>query len=145
MKEAKEEMLLMNRLQGNVSQTIDDETKNFFKRGGKIKSIYEASTNFKFEKDGEWVSVTKNDLIDLCEKFESEGEKIRLSNKVAQNMAIFDRRIVFISLVDELKPRNKRTDIIIRNKDYAENMVSLFELNWENAETIEDFKKKLNN
>ena len=145
MKEAKEEMLLMNRLQGNVSQTIDDETKNFFERGGKIRSIYEASTNFKFEKDGQWVTVTKQDLIDLCQKFESEGEKIRLSNKVAQNMAIFDRSVVFISLVDELKPRNKRTDIIIRNKDYAENMVSLFELNWENAETIEDFKKKLNN
>ena len=142
MKEAKEEMLLMNKLQGNVSQTLDNETKEFFKRGGKIRSIYEASTNFKFEKDGKWVPVTKIDLINLCEKFEDEGEKIKLSDKVPQNMAIFDRKVVFTSLVDENKPMNKRTDIIIRNENYAENMVALFEMNWNNSETVEQYKKK---
>ena len=142
MKEAKEEMLLMNKLQGNVSQTLDNETKEFFKRGGKIRSIYEASTNFKFEKDGKWVPVTNEDLISLCEKFEGEGEQIKLSGKVPQNMAIFDRKIVFTSLVDENKPMNKRTDIIIRNENYAENMVELFELNWNKSETVEQYKNK---
>jgi sugar-specific transcriptional regulator TrmB len=143
MKEAKNEMLLMNRLQGNVSQSIDNETKEFFKRGGTIRSIYEASTNFKFEKNGKWVNVSEDDLLLLCEKFEKEGEQIRLSSKVPQNMAIFDRQVVFTSLVDELKPMNKRTDIIIRNKDYAENMISLFEMHWNGSETIAEFKNKL--
>lgn len=142
MREAKDEMLLMNKLQGNVSQTLDNETKEFFKRGGKIRSIYEASTNFKFEKDGKWVPVTNDDLISLCEKFEKEGEEVKLSGKVPQNMAIFDRKIVFTSLVDENKPMNKRTDIIIRNESYAENMVALFEMNWNNSETVEQYKKK---
>ncbi len=145
LKEAKNEMLLMNRLEGNVSQSLDKETKKFFKNGGTIRSIYEASTKFKLEKDGIWSSVSEEDLIALCNKFESEGEKIRLTSKVSQNMAIFDREIVFTSLVNESKVKNKRTDIIIRNKDYAESMVELFELNWNKSETVKNYKNKLNN
>ena len=57
-------------------------------------------------------------------------------------MVIIDREVVFISLNDETKQKNKTTDLIIRNKDYAESMVSLFLSTWENSETFEDFKKK---
>lgn len=145
MKESKKEMLLMNKLQANVSQELDEVTKDFFKRGGTIKSIYDVSTDFKFEIDGKWEPVSKMDLMKLLEKFEKEGEEIRLSNNVPQNIAIFDREIVFTSLVDETKSRNKKTDIIIRNKSYAEYMIRLFELSWNESEKIKDYKNKLIN
>lgn len=145
LKSSKEEMLLMNRLEGHVSKDLDVATKMFFKKGGKIRSIYEASLNFKFEKEGKWINVTQNDLINLCEKFQKEGEQIRLADKVPQNMAIFDRKIVFINLVDKTKPKDNKTDIIIRNEEYAANQIELFELYWERSFTIKDFKEKFVN
>lgn len=143
LKEAKKEILLMNRLEGQVSSELDSETKKFFDRGGISRSIYETSTNFKIDKNGVWKNVDKKDLVEMCEKFEKQGEKIRLANKVPQNVAIFDREIVFTSLIDETKTKNKKTDLIIRNKNYAEYMISLFELNWDKSETIQEFKKNL--
>ncbi|MBL7128204.1 MAG: hypothetical protein ISS16_04385 [Ignavibacteria bacterium] len=142
LKSSKEEMLLMNRLEGHVSKDLDVVSRMFFKKGGKIRSIYETSLDFKFEKDGKWVDVTQSDLIDLCEKFEKEGEQIRLADKVPQNMAIFDRKVVFISLVDKTKTKNNGTDVIIRNAEYASNQIELFDMYWKRSLTIEDFKKK---
>jgi len=140
LKASEKEMLLMNKMEGHVSRELDIEGLNFFKRGGKARSIYEASTNFKFEKENGWVSVTKEDLIELCEGFERQGEKIRLAKKVPQNMAIFDQTTVFISLSDLTIPRNNRTDIIIRNKNFASSMVDLFDFYWNQGYTIEEFK-----
>ena len=144
LKNSKEEMLLMNRLEGHVSKDLDVVSRMFFKKGGKIRSIYEASLGFKFEKDGKWVNVTQSDLTDLCEKFQKEGEQIRLADKVPQNMAIFDRKVVFISLVDKTKTKNNRTDVIIRNAEYASNQIELFELYWNKSQTIEEYEKKNN-
>jgi len=141
LKNSEKEMLLMNRIEGHVSAELDEEVMSFFKRGGKIKSIYEATTNFKMEKDNKWVNVTsKDELIDLCTSFEKQGEKIRLAKKVPQNMAIFDEHIVFLSLTDLTIPKNNRTDVIIRNKNFAEYMIELFEKYWESSYTIEQFK-----
>ena len=141
-KSTNEEMLLMNRLEGHVSKDLDVVSKMLINKGGKVKSIYEASLNFKFEKEGKWVNVTKDDLIQLCETFEKEGEQIRLAEKVPQRIAIFDRKIVFTSLVDETQSKNNRTDVIIRNKDYASHQIELFNLYWEKSYTLEDYKKK---
>ena len=143
LKEAKNEMLLMNRITtGRISKELETEGKKFYKRGGVVRSIYEENTDFKIMKDGKTVNATEKDLIELCDEFKSHGEEIRLSKRVPQNMVIIDREVVFISLNDETKQKNKTTDLIIRNKDYAESMVSLFLSTWENSETFEDFKKK---
>ena len=140
LRNSEKEMLLMNKIEGHVSRELDEEVLNFFKKGGKIRSIYEASTNFKFEKFNKWVNVTRDDLIELCEGFEAQGEKIRLSKKVPQNLAIFDGEIVFISLSDLTIPKNNRTDIIIRNKNFVSYMTELFELYWSKGNTVEEFK-----
>lgn len=141
LKNSEKEMLLMNRIEGHISTELDEEVMKFFKRGGKIRSIYEASTNFKMERDNKWVSVTsKEELINLCLSFEKQGEKIRLAKKVPQNMAIFDEQIVFLSLTDLTIPKNNRTDLIIRNKNFAEYMIELFEKYWEKGSTVEQFK-----
>jgi len=141
LKASNEEMLLMNRIEGHVSTDVDAEAARFFKKGGVIRSIYEASTNFKMEKDNKWVNVTsKDELIKLCQGFEKQGEKIRLAKKVPQNMAIFDRQIVFLSLMDSTIPKNNRTDIIVRNKNFAEYMTELFEVYWGKSSTVDEFK-----
>ena len=55
-------------------------------------------------------------------------------------MAIFDQQIVFISLSDLTIPKNNRTDIIVRNKNFALSMLDLFELYWNNSSTLDEFK-----
>ncbi len=140
LKNSEKEMLLMNRMEAHVSKQLDEEVLKFYKKGGKVKSIYEGSLNFKLEKDGKWISPTKEDIIDLLLFFENQGEQIKLAKTVPQNMAIFDGEIVFLSLTDLTIPRNNRTDVIIRNKNFATYMVELFELYWKNANTIDEFK-----
>jgi sugar-specific transcriptional regulator TrmB len=140
LRNSEKEILLMNRMEAHVSKQIDDEALNFYKRGGKARTIYESSLNFKLEKDGRWTNPTKEDMIDLLSYFENQGEKIKLAKKVPQNMAIFDGHIVFLNLYDTTIPKNNRTDVIIRNKNFAEYMTELFEKYWNDSATLEEFK-----
>lgn len=142
LKASNKEVKLMNSLEGFVSKEQDNEVKKFFKRGGVFKSIYENSLNFKIKVDDKWINATKDDLLKLCEEFVKNGEQIKLSNKVPQNMAIFDGLIVFISLIDETISKNNRTDMIIRNKSYAEYANEMFEMYWNKSMTIEEYKKE---
>ena len=145
LKSSNEELLLMNRLEGYVYKELDDASIDFYKRGGVVKSIYEASYDFKMKIDGEWKTVTPNDLVDLCQNFEALGERIKLSNTVPQNMAIFDRKVVFMSLVDPTIPLYNRSDIIVYNEKYAGFMMELFDKYWDKADTLDVFKRKLEN
>lgn len=145
LKSTEKEMLLMNRLEGRISDEIEQAGIDLVKNGGTVKSIYEASLNFKIKTGNEWQNVTPSGLVQLCKGFTKQGEQVRLSNKVNQNIAIFDRKIVFISLVDQSIPKYNRSDIIVHNQNYAESMVENFNLNWEKSLTIEEFEKKIIN
>jgi sugar-specific transcriptional regulator TrmB len=136
-------IMVMNRFRGDVSSKIDVESKRLFKRGGYIKSIYENSTNFKLKINDKWQNVTKQDLIHLCEEFAKHGEDIRFLNEVPQILAVFDERIVYISLFDEKIPARDSSDIIIKNKRFASFVISLFNLYWDKADTLEILKKEL--
>ena len=136
-------IMVMNRFIGNVSSTIDVESKRLFKRGGYIKSIYENSTSFKLKINDKWQNVTKQDLIELCEEFAKHGEDIRFLNEVPQILAVFDERIVYISLFDETIPARDSSDVIIKNKRFASFVISLFNLYWDKADTLEILKKEL--
>jgi HTH-type transcriptional regulator, sugar sensing transcriptional regulator len=145
MQSCQEEVLLMNKLEGFVFAEADEASIDLHKRGGVIRTIYEANLNFKLRVDGKaWQSVTPQGLIDLCYTFMKQGEQIKLTKQVPQNIAIFDRKIVFISLVDPLVPKHNRSDIIVKNQNFAQFMVDSFESNWEKALTVEEFKKNLN-
>jgi len=145
LKSSTEEMLLMNKLEGFVYPELDEASIALYNRGGVIKSIYEASLNFKIRIDGKWKNVTQGALIELCENFSKQGEQIRLSKSVPQNIAIFDRKIVFISLVDPIIPKYNRSDIIVKNENFAQFMVRNFNSHWEESLTIEQFKNTINN
>ena len=144
LKKSNNEMLLMNRFEGYASSEADATSIDFYKRGGKIRSIYEISYNFKVQgKDDKWKTVDRDGLIQLCESFMKQGEQIRLAGRVYQNLAIFDRKIVYVSLVDPDVPVYNRSDVIVNNENYANAMVEYFDNCWEKAETVEQFKNKL--
>lgn len=60
----------MIRLEGQLTEELDDVTVKFLKKGGKINSLYEASLNFKIIKNNTRINGTIEDLIRLCEFYE---------------------------------------------------------------------------
>ncbi len=138
---AKEEILFMIRLEGYISEELDTGASDFFKRGGVIKSIYEASLNFKIIKDNSRQDATLEDLLRICTKFEKSGEKIKISKSELPNMTIFDRKIVFINIQDKTVPRHNNADIIVKNEQFANRMIDLFNLYWSKSNTVDEIKK----
>jgi hypothetical protein len=57
-------------------------------------------------------------------------------------MAVFDRKVVFVNLFDPSIPKYNRSDIIVKNENFANFMADSFNAEWEKADTIERFKKK---
>lgn len=136
------ELLLMNKLEGHVDSTTDEFATNFVKKGGIVRSIYEANYDFKIKVEGAWQTITPEKMVDFVNEMEGDGGEVRLSEKVYQNMAIFDRRVVFISLVDPTISRYNRSDIVVKNQNFAESMALFFEQCWNRSFTAEDFKNK---
>jgi len=144
-KESRKELLLMNRLEGHIDKSVDEFTVNFINRGGKIKTLYEVGYDFKINTEGVWKTVTKESFIDIAGALGSDGGEVRLTGKIFQNMAIFDRKAVYVSLVDPAIARYNRSDFIVKNENYANAMSEYFETCWLKADTIEEFRKKEHN
>lgn len=139
-KNAKTEILFMIRLEGFVSDELDINAKDFFKRGGVIKSIYESTLNFKIIKDNSRKDATFEDLLRICRKFERSGEQVRLSRSELPNMTIFDRETVFTNIQDKSLPRHSNADVIIKNRDFANRMIDLFSYYWNNSFSLNEIK-----
>ena len=140
---SEKELLLMNKLEGHVDSTVDDFTVNFIKKGGVIKSIYEVSYDFKIKEEGSWKTITPGKLPEFIGEMTVDGGEVRLADKIYQNMAIFDRKVVFISLVDPTISQYNRSDIVVKNNNFAESMVEFFNLSWGRAYSAEEFKNKI--
>ncbi len=136
------ELLLMNKLEVMADTAIDEFTANFIKSGGVIKTIYEVSENFRIHEAGKWIVAGAEKLLDILKQSEGEGGEVKLTKRVYQNMAIFDRKVVYISLVDPTVSRYNRSDIIVKNQNFAESMAEFFEQSWQNADKPEDFRDK---
>lgn len=136
-------ILIMNRFKGYISNELDNQVAKFYKRGGRWKSIYEASTDFKIKINDKWQSITREGLLKLCKTFIKQGEQIKLLKDVPQIMAVFDEKIVYFSLYDEnIKPQDA-TDIIVKNKRFAKFITELFNVYWDKADTLELLKKQI--
>ena len=141
-KSAKKEVLFMVRFEMFVSKELDRDAQKFIKKGGVIRSLYEASLNFKIVDRNENVSIaTLEGFIDLCEYYEGNGEKLKISQLELPNITIFDREIVFINIDNKDIPRHSRADIIIKNPDFAKRMMDLFNYYWSQGYTTAEFKK----
>ena len=143
LRSSREEILLMNRVDVLMFAEQDEASKQFSKKGGVIKCIYEASERIKIRTNGGVKEYTPEGFIEICEKYEKQGEQIRLVDTVLQNVAVFDRKVVFVNLFDPSIPKYNRSDIIVKNENFANFMADTFNACWEKAETIAQFKKKL--
>jgi sugar-specific transcriptional regulator TrmB len=143
LKNAKKEILFMVKLEHAVMNEVDATAKKFMKNGGVIKSLYQVSDNFRIKKDNKWSKGTVSDLVKACEFFEKSGEKLRLSHSPVPNMTIFDREFVFLNITDKTLPKHNEADVLIKNKEFAENMIIVFESLWEKAQDLKKFKENL--
>jgi sugar-specific transcriptional regulator TrmB len=138
------ELLLMNKLEGYVDTEVDRFTESFLRNGGVIKTIYEASTDFKIKVNNRWEIINSENLGQFISKIKSGKGYTRFTDKVNQSMAIFDRKVVYISLMDPEIDKYNRSDIIVKNKNYAEAMADYFEVCWERSlEAEKYFKDKI--
>ena len=143
LRNAKEEVLLTIKLEMNVSPELDEAALNLYKNGGIIRSVYEASYDFKVWTGDKWKNVTPHGLLQLLKGFEKQGEQLRISEKIFQNMAVFDRKTVFVSLVDPSLPKYNRSDMIVHNENFANSMAEYFMSVWNNSFTTEEFEKRM--
>jgi predicted transcriptional regulator len=144
-KESNQELLLMNRLEGHIDSSVDEFTVTFIKQGGVIKTLYEVGYNFKLNIEGVWQNVTENTFVEIAGALGGDGGEVKLTGKIFQNMAIFDRKAVYVSLVDPSITKYNRSDVIVRNENYAQAMGEYFDICWQKANTIEEYKRKSNN
>lgn len=141
-KETKNEVLGMYRLKGIITDELNEDAVRLVKNGGVIKSIYQASLDFKTLKNNQPSPASNDDLIKVCEMFEKNGEKVKISTKNIPNITIFDKQNVFINMTgDKSIPKHKQADLIINNIDFAEHMKDLFTYYWQQSYTVEEFKK----
>jgi len=140
---ASKEILLMTKLEGHVDTELDQSTINFLKNGGVLRTLYEASDNFKINVDGSWQTMTKEKLADFCDTLAADGEEIKIADKIYQNILICDRQVVFVSLVDPTISRYNRSDIIVKNANYASAMADYFATCWASAYSPAEFKNKI--
>jgi sugar-specific transcriptional regulator TrmB len=140
LKNAKKEIFFMIRPEIFLSDEIDDIAAKFYKKGGVIKSVYEAGDNYKVKKGDKWVKASKEDFIKILEKFEKAGEQIKISTETVPTIVIFDREIVYMNISDKSLPRHNEADIIIRNKDFAESMMKVFNTFWKDSLKIKEYK-----
>jgi len=143
LKKAKKEIIFMVKLEHAAADELDENAQKFMKGGGVIKSLYQISDNFRIKKDNKWSKGSVSDLIKSCEFFEKSGEILKLSHLPVPNMTIFDREIVFLNITDKTLPKHNEADVIIKNKEFAENMIIVFESLWEKAQELQTFKNNL--
>jgi hypothetical protein len=71
--------------------------------------------------------------------YENAGEEIRISEEPVPALTIFDGETVFLSISDRTLPRHQEADIIIRNKDFANNLIYIFNTYFSKSKSINNF------
>jgi sugar-specific transcriptional regulator TrmB len=145
LKKSKKEILYMTQPEFLVSDEADKIASKFIKNGGVIKSVYQASINFKLKTKSGWKKGTLKDFVKTISIFEKYGEKIKISIETIPNITIFDKETVFININDKSVPKHSEADIIIKSKTFAESMIAVFKSFYEKGLSINQFKKVYKN
>lgn len=140
---AKKEICGMYKFRGLVSDEADEVATNFLSKGGKIKSIYQIGLDFKIVRGDKTTDATPEQLIEICKKFEENGEEIRLSQKNIPNITIIDFENAFINTDDKWKQRHSQADIILRQSNLAIHLHDLFNYYWNDSLTITEYESKI--
>lgn len=139
-KQTKSEILLMMKLdtQGTISDEADKTIGNFIKAGGIFKTIYDCPEFVKVSRGGKVESLHFNEVLPILKKFEDRGEQVRLTESNITTFAIFDRYTVYLNIFEPALPSNKKSDIIVKNKELASYLATTFEFYWGNSKKINE-------
>jgi sugar-specific transcriptional regulator TrmB len=139
-KQTQSEILLMMKLknQGTISGDLDKVITNFIKKGGIVKSIYDKPEFLKIVTDGKTETLHFKDALNVFQKFEDNGEQIRFTDIDIASFAIFDRYTVYFNIFEPALPTNKKSDIVVKNKELANYLANTFEFYWGNSNTIKE-------
>lgn len=139
-KQARSEILFMMNLkhQGSISDEADKSISSFIKSGGIFKTIYEKTDFLKVAKDGKLETMHFNDTLPIFKKFEEKGEQIRITDAQITTFAIFDRYTVYMNIFEPALPSNKKSDLIVKNKELATYLATTFEFYWGNSKKISE-------
>ncbi|MCX6160773.1 MAG: hypothetical protein NTV87_05475 [Ignavibacteriae bacterium] len=99
-----------------------------------VKSIYE----FGQEENAEY----NNNLLNLVEHFQSVGEEARIIKELPMKLLIADESISILSLMDNVTLKSELTTMIVHHPIFALSQKTLFEVYWNKAMTIEEYRNK---
>lgn len=136
LKNSRSEILFMIRVEMVLTEEIDETARRFLKKGGIIKSVYEITDKFKVKEKGKWKKYGKEEIIKILKKYKEYGEQVRITKQKVPNVTIFDREIVFININDKTIPRHNEADLVIKNKDFAEGIATMFTSIWNSSKPI---------
>jgi len=139
-RQSRSEILLMMKLktQGTISDETDKVVANFIKSGGIFKAIYDKPEFLKVAKGNSVEQMHFNDILKIFQKSEAHGEQIRICEDDITSFAIFDRYTVYMNIFEPALPSNKKSDIIVKNKELATYLASTFEFYWGNSKKISE-------
>lgn len=145
-KNSEKEILFMKRLEGKealIDKEQNEESSKFVDNNGVFKSIYEIGSDVRIKINDTWQNVEKQKLVEIFTDIEKAGAMVRIAKNVPQFMMVFDRKCVFLSLNVKAVNKHDRTDLIVKNAEFSEMMVYLFNYFWEQSVTVNEFKKTL--
>jgi sugar-specific transcriptional regulator TrmB len=139
-KQSRSEILLMMKLknEGMISDETDKMIGGFIKKGGSFRAIYEKPEFIKVLRNDKIETLHFNETISIFQKFEANGEQIRITEAEITTFAIFDRYTVYLNIFEPALPSNKRSDIFIKNKELAQYLASTFEFYWGNSKKLSE-------
>ena len=129
---AKEEVLFFNKAPYamNISTRMNEEEFRGLERGVKYKGIYEV------------MEARKLNIIKRIEIYMEAGEEIRVAYELPMKMIIFDKRIALFALRDKITSKPSLTTMIIEHPDIAKALKETFNMYWQKAMTLEEYKLK---
>ena len=130
----------MIRLKNNamISDEADKMIGGFIKKGGVFKCIYDKPEFIRVIRNAKTESLHFKDALEIFKKFEHNGEQIKFSDEEVTSFAIFDRYTVYLNIFEPVLPSNKRSDVIIKNKELANYLANTFEFYWGNSKKISE-------
>ena len=133
-REAKNEVLSFSRgpyiMKSDKTTLSNREEFKRLKNGIKYRAIYE---------DAE---MNRQGFLKIVEMFAAGGEDAKITNKLPMKMMVFDEKIVILTLPDKITSKPSLTTMIIEHSDLAETLKETFNMYWQKAMTLEEFKKK---
>ena len=112
-----------------MSKRNEEELRGL-KKGIAYKSIYEVSEASKL--------VARS----VIEMYHEAGEQVRITQSLPMKMMLFDDNALLFTLEDDKASKDSLSVTIIRRSNLIAGLRELFDIYWEKAMTLDEFKTK---